>query len=270
MINDLNDALSFQREQRDIIIKIGAYLAPIKDFIEKSETDSSYADDINNIRRLQSLTMNQTLYSNIIQFLQKYGYSPYSSELLAPISNFIKLVANQTIPRKKLKSTGFISKMKAEFDVMAGGLIILSQISLPQIDINIKAQTPFQAYCFFSNLFSTVKDYIYIIDPYIDASLFYCYFYRLPNTMKIQIASSSDKWNKTIKEQVEAVEKLFMAEYSNYNRKDVPELHDRFIITETSAFQLGGSLKDAAKKSDFSVVKVSKAKRLELIDSYFK
>lgn len=148
--------------------------------------------------------------------------------------------------------------------------MILSQIPISPIDINIEAQTPFQAYCFFTNLFSTARDFLYIIDPYIDASLFNCYFYHLPNPMNIQIISSCDKWNKSIKDQIDAVEKLFIAEYPNYKRKDVPELHDRFIITETSAYQLGGSLKDAAKKADFSIIQVSETRRLELIDAYFK
>ena len=81
---------------------------------------------------------------------------------------------------------------------------------------------------------------MYVMDPWIDATLFYRYLYLVPKTTKIRIISSSNNWGNKIKE-VESVEELFKVEYPNYGRKDDPTLHDRRIITETAAFSLGAA-----------------------------
>lgn len=198
-----------------------------------------------------------------------YGVNFYFT-VSDPYHHFASLLAVQTLPSKRIKTEDFMAEMKKWHKIMAEGLIAISQIPLPSVDINIKAQSPFQAYCFFVYFLGGVRDFLYIIDPYIDSTIYYLYLYRLPNTVRIQIASSPAKWNKNVKEQIEAVEPLFSSEFANYIRKDYADLHDRFIITKTSALQLGGSLKDAAKKADFSIVQISEERRLELIDSYFK
>lgn len=111
---------------------------------------------------------------------------------------------------------------------------------------------------------------VYLVDPYLDTSLFVRYFYLLPSSVSIRIVSCADKWKETQRRQIEDVERLFSAEHVNYKRSDVPELHDRFVLTELACYQLGGSLKDAANKSDFSVVQLAESRRLELITTYFK
>jgi hypothetical protein len=269
LINSFEDALKFQREQQDIVIRIGAYLSPIEDFLRKSEGNLAYAEDINNIRRLQPHLGDKSFIQQVNQFLSKYHYLAYYPAISGPEGEFAHHFAVQTLPSQKINVEKFVARIKQYCAIMKEGLIAIAQLPSPPIDINIKAQSSFQAYCFFIGLLSTVKDFFYLVDAYIDASIFYNYFYRLPNTTKIKIASSPDKWNRTIKEQIEALEPLFLSEYPNYSRKDVPDLHDRFLITETVAYQLGGSLKDAAKKSDFSVVQISEARRLELISQYF-
>lgn len=270
MINNFNDALKFQHEQQDAAARIGAYLSPIKDFIDKSEVNLSYADDVNNIRRLQPHVGEQEFLSEIVEFLNRHNYLAYFSTIGDPYRQFASLLAVQTLPSKRIKTEDFMAGMKQWYRIMSEGLIAISQIPLPSTNINIKAQSPFQAYCFFVHLFAGVREFLYIIDPYIDATIFHLYFYRLPSALKIQIASSPERWNKNVKEEIEVVESLFSSEYANYIRKVYADLHDRFIITETAAFQIGGSLKDAARKADFSIVQISEERRLELINTYFK
>lgn len=269
MINNFEETLKFQQEQQNVVIRIGAFLTPIKDFIEKSQADLSYADDINNIRRLQPHVGDISFLTQINDFLRKYNYSTYYGEILTPYHHLASLLAIQTLPRKKKKPEEFLENIRKWTEAISEAAIAIAQIPSPSIDAHIKAQSPFQAYCFFTGLLLSVKDFFYLVDPYLDVSIFYNYFFRLPKTTKIQIASSPEKWNRTAKEQIEALEPLFQSEYPNYSRKNIADLHDRFIITETAAFQLGGSLKDAAKKSDFSVVQISEARRLELINQYF-
>lgn len=224
---------------------------------------------MNNIRRLQPHIGDMVFLVNINSFFWSYNYLTYYEHIASLYHHCASLLAIQTIPSKKKDTQVFLKDLQQWYNNLSEVAIAIAQIPSPPIDVHVKAQSPFQAYCFFIGLLLTVKDKLCLVDPYIDASIFYNYFFRLPNTIKIQIASSPENWNKTVREQIEAVEPLFRAEYPNYSRKDVADLHDRYIITETSAYQLGGSLKDAAKKSDFSIVQISESRRLDLINQYF-
>lgn len=267
-MNNIDDALKFQRERQDIAIKIGAYLAPIEVFLEKCKADQSFAADINEIRRLQPLVDNLSFLTAVDQFLNRYNYIAYFGGIASPYGSFANLLAQQTLPSKKKDTSTFVNGIESNYNVMAETLIAIAQIPLPPVDLTIKAQNPFTAYCFITHILSMVKDYLYVMDPWIDATLFYRYLYQVPKTTKIRIISSSDNWVKKIKE-VESVEELFKVEYPNYDRKDDPTLHDRRIITETAAFSLGGSIKDAAKKSEYTIVQLTETSRQELIRNHF-
>jgi len=267
-VNNIDDALKFQRERQDIAIKIGAYLAPIEVFLEKCKADQSFAADINEIRRLQPLVDNLSFLTAVDQFLNRYNYIAYFGGIASPYGSFANLLAQQTLPSKKKDTSTFVNGIESNYNVMAETLIAIAQIPLPPVDLTIKAQNPFTAYCFITHILSMVKDYLYVMDPWIDATLFYRYLYQVPKTTKIRIISSSDNWVKKIKE-VESVEELFKVEYPNYDRKDDPTLHDRRIITETAAFSLGGSIKDAAKKSEYTIVQLTETSRQELIRNHF-
>ena len=267
-MNNIDDALKSQCEQQDIVIKIGACLAPIGVFLEKCKGDQSFAADINAIRRLQPSVGNQSFLTAVHQFLSRYNYIAYFGGIASPYSSFANLLAQQTLPSKKKDTSTFINDIENNYNVMAETLSAIAQIPLPPVDLTIKAQNPFTAYCFITHILSTVKDYLYVMDPWIDATLFYRYLYQVPKTTKIRIISSSNNWGNKIKE-VESVEELFKVEYPNYGRKDDPTLHDRRIITETAAFSLGGSIKDAAKKSEYTIVQLAETSRQELIKDHF-
>lgn len=268
MINNFDGALDFQRQQQEASIMVGAALATLKDFLEKCEADLTYADDINNIRRLLLYTQD-TKFSNIRGFFDKFGYNLYFETIVSMHESLHYFLQRQTLPSEKSGSADFLKSFKKYFNQMAECQIAIAQIPLPNVDLSIKANTPFQAFCFFTDMFSTARKFLYIVDRYIDTSIFYCYLYRLPKDLEIKIVSLSDKWGNRMKEQVEAVEELFKTEYPSYSRKDNPCIHDRYIITETGAFEIGGSIKDAAKKSSFSVKSLSEPRHSELIKEYF-
>lgn len=267
-MNNIDAALKFQREQQDIAMKIGAYLAPIGVFLEKCKADQSFAADINAIRHLQPSVDNQSFLTAVDQFLSGYNYTAYFGGIASPCHSFAKLLAQQTLPSKRKDTSTFINDIENNYNVMAETLIAIAQIALPPVDLTIKAQNPFTAYCFVTRILSTVKDYLYVMDPWIDATLFYRYLYQVPKTAKIRIISSSKNWVRKI-EEVESVEELFKVEYPNYDRKDDPTLHDRRIITETAAFSLGGSIKDAAKTSEYTIVQLTETSRQKLIKNHF-
>lgn len=263
-----NTVIQFQNEQQDVVTKIGAYLEPIKIFISKCSENENYAEDINVLRSLQPFVGSKELLNSVHGFLTNNAYLAYYQELAHPFFAISNLVALQTLPSKRIKTDLFISAIEKNSRMIAEVLVAIAQIPSPPIDMTIKARQPFQSFCFLINILSTVKDYVYIVDQYVDSSLFYRYLYRLPNNLTIKVVSDSTKWTRGLNQFV-STEELFKAEYPNYQRIERNNLHDRFLITETTALSLGGSIKDAAKKSDFTLVQLSESRRQELIKDYF-
>jgi hypothetical protein len=147
-------------------------------------------------------------------------------------------------------------------------MIALAQIIPPAIDVNLKANNPFSAYCFISDILSNVSSRLMVIDPYLDQSIFYRYLYRLNNSIQITLVADENKLNGQRLNAFNSVQILFEAEYPNYELKMLQNLHDRYLVTEINAYVLGGSIKDAAKNSDYSITQVSEEKRKELLQTY--
>jgi len=147
-------------------------------------------------------------------------------------------------------------------------MIAVAQIVTPSVDANLKANNAFAAYCFISSMIDGITSDLILVDPYIDQSVFYRYLYRLPKETKIKIVTDKAKLKGTRLNEFESAEVLFESEYPNYTRELRDGLHDRYLITEANAYTLGGSIKDAAKKSDYSIVQLTDEKRTELYALY--
>lgn len=268
-MGELSTIQKFQQQQRDIVIQIGAYLSPIKEFIDQYHINPNYAEDINAIRQLISCVENDFLRISVLNFLGDNNIMVYYIGIATPYHGFNNMVSNQLMPSQKRTKEKFIEELQINYDKMSEGMMVFSQIPLPQIDVTLKAACPFQAFMFFTNLFESISDCIYIIDPWFDASIFYRYLFRLPTKTKIRLLLNSSNWKDKIRKEFKSAEQLFSLEYPNYIRRDDTTLHDRYIITNRFAYSLGGSIKDAAKKADYLVVQLTEEKRIELINKYF-
>ncbi len=147
-------------------------------------------------------------------------------------------------------------------------MIAIAQIETPSIDVNIKADNSFSAYCLISSIIEGTRSELVLVDPYIDQTIFYRYLYRLSKDIKIKIVTDEDKLKGIRLNEFESVEVLFQSEYPNYIRELRDSLHDRYIINEVNAYSLGGSIKDAAKKSDYSITQLTDEKRIEIYNLY--
>jgi hypothetical protein len=183
-----------------------------------------------------------------------------------------QLIDGQLLPSSKLNIELFNQKLKSYLKIINEVMMEIPRLPypsiLPNIDVNIKANNPFSAHCFLTSLITKVHMWILIIDAYPDESIFYRYLCRLSKDKQITIASHKDKLRGEKLKAFESVEVLFKEEYPKYQRKMFSDIHDRYIITETTGYRLGGSIKDAARKADFSVSEISKEVWKDLVDRY--
>jgi len=259
----------FQIAQQEIVAMIGAFLTSLNNFSDAIPDTNSEEIDLVSVRRLQTIAsdiMSKVVVIN--QFCNKYHYPTYFKELVRSVTRIITMLEYQTLPSKKLDAIPFKDQFLTHIGGISEVMIAIAQIVTPSIDANIKAKNAFSAYCFISSIIAGTTSEIIIVDPYIDQSIFYRYLFRLPKEIIVKIVTDKDKLAGDRLREFESVEYLFKSEYTNYTRKLRDALHDRYLIIDVNAYSLGGSIKDAARKSDFSIVQLSEDKKTELCAMY--
>jgi len=266
---NIDEIREFQTAQKEIVAMIGAFLVPLKSFYDSLPISENEAIDLTGIRRLQPIVSEfLSKAGDINQFCTKYHYPTYYKEIVRPAGRITVLLGNQTLYSKKLHIEPFTTQLNSAIELISEVMIAFAKIVTPSADVNLKAGNAFSAYCFISSLIDGTSSELIMVDPYIDQSIFYRYLYRLPKDIKIKIVTDEDKLTGARLKEFESVEVLYESEYPKYIRELRGGLHDRYIINEANAYSLGGSIKDAAKKSDYSIVQLTDEKRSELCKIY--
>ncbi|MBC8235467.1 hypothetical protein H8E77_38460 [bacterium] len=261
--------VKFQNGQRDAVAKLGAFLTCLESYSKFLETPDCLSKEIHEIRKLQPIVGEfMGCYREIHRFLNEFHYVAYAGHIGAPGNKISKLLANQTMPSKHIDISVFKQQFEAAKTTISEAMIAIAQIASSPIDTNLLAGNSFSAYCFINSIISTSTSQLIIVDPYIDKTVFYRYLCGLDNNLSITIASDSRKLKGNKLAEFESVEVLYKKEYPNYSRNMYDNLHDRYLVNEVNAYNLGGSIVHAAYKSDFSVVELTKEKRVEIVAKY--
>lgn len=257
----------FQKEQTSAVANIGAFVTCLDSFIEKIQEGGG--DENAEIRRMQPLVGEFLKWAHTLhKFLNEYHYVAYYKPIGSSANSISVLLANQTMPSTKVSKDNLLSALNAARSKISEAMMAISQIISSPIDANLVAGNAFSAYCFLRALIDSSEKEVVIIDPYLDKSVFYRYLTELDKKIAITLITDSRKLKGEKLVEFESVEHLFKRQYVNYRRTMHADLHDRYIINEVKAYNLGGSIAHAAFKSDFSVVEVSSDRRLEMLAKY--
>ncbi len=267
---DADEVMRVLRAQQETVIAIGAYLAPLQEFLQHCEENQNYASDVNNLLRLQRHLKDERLLEVTRRFLRLAGYAHYEGYIYGPYHDSLHALARQTIAKHSDHPTNFVQNLREQYERLASVMMTLAKLPIPNLDVNIKAGSSFEAFCFFRAMLNEHANHVYLFDAYVDASIFYLYLYALSTEAEVRVVTSPSKWKEKIRKEFELVECLFKQEYPNYGRVDADDLHDRHIVVDGVTYSLGGSLKDAAKKADFHVREVSQEIGEELINKYIR
>jgi len=109
----------------------------------------------------------------------------------------------------------------------------------------------FDAYVLLSNLISSAKSSIVLIDNYIDASIL-TLFSKNPHV-------TCTLYTSNISKQLELDIQKYTKQYGNLSVKTTKNFHDRFLICDETVYHFGASLKDLGHKV-FAVNKIHIAK----------
>jgi hypothetical protein len=102
----------------------------------------------------------------------------------------------------------------------------------------------------------SAKKRIYIIDPYVDHSLFTLYLDDAGPDVEIKVLT------KNMYDKFEAVARKFKAQRQNFEVRLLDDIHDRQILVDDRAWIFGQSLKNAGNKP-LSIIELMNPNLLE-------
>ena len=262
------ESLEYFSNQREVVAKLGALVTDIESTLAKIETSASDSVDLDVVRKLLP-TLNSFHDSfNGAKFYSTNNLETYSREVRRQVVRLSNRCQEQTLPSKAKPKGAFLTESKENVKVLGEVMIATAQLVPTPIDANLAAGTAFSAYLVLSELISKSVVRLMIIDPYLDDSIFYRYLDRIGNSVDVGLTTSTKILKGARLTKFEAIETVFKSQHSEYSRQFVEDLHDRYILSETCGYQLGGSLKDAGRKSDFSIIELSEERREQLISKY--
>jgi hypothetical protein len=123
-------------------------------------------------------------------------------------------------------------------------------------EIVLPENKPFDAFKVIEKILLSTKNKVWIIDPYVDHSIFTLYLGEIPSEAEIKILT------KTFRNKFEEVAKKFKGQRSNFEVRLSDDIHDRHVIIDDRAWVFGQSIKDTGIKS-LSIVECGDPKTIE-------
>ena len=269
MLTSAAEVTRWLKTQEDVLILASAYLAPVKAYLKRCETDSAFANDMNAVYQLHTLVEDWD-EGLLYRRLAELNLVPYYQAFSHPRNTLRIKVTSQTIPSRRLPTDKFLGLIRHEVDAISEVILAFAKVPPPPFSATLAAGTPFDGYLLVSRLVESATKYVYIADAYLDASLFDRYLYRVKPGVKVLLRTNPSKWNrKGWKEQFEQAEALFRAQHADYDRLYRGALHARYLVTETGGWRIDGSIKDIATTNDCPIHTITPEERDRVVGELF-
>jgi len=178
--------------------------------------------------------------------------------------NIIYLLVNALIIEEPHKKDEIIEKLRnIGWDLVDN---TLSPVDSEIIELFFEKGLVHSAYQKIRNIIHATTSEIYIVDPYIDQTIFEFFKMFVENKIDIQLLTLKLKGDYSHEK------KLFLDQYPNLtiNEKTTEDVHDRFIIVDNKeVYHIGASIKDAGKKV-FMINKIEDLKISQSIINSFR
>lgn len=194
-----------------------------------------------------SIDLNLTKEENYSNKTRKRAYLPRINEFIKNLEDNHALRAIYLIFQEILEIEGNQDEIKQNLQKIGWDLINNSIIPIDAkvIELYFEKGLVHSAYQKIRDIIHGSIKEIYIIDPYIDSSIFELFKYFQNDKFLIKILTCKKPPD------YDHEKKLFLQQYPNLiiDEKITKDFHDRFIIAdEKEIYHLGASIKDAGKK----------------------
>lgn len=244
--------MSRKREQADIIYKLGQLFGPV---LKAVENPSGYDQDEKARIVARYLADMPGFLNRVHDFTRSekgHDYMAHWNQIHNSVYDLHGLVINHPIDSQHFRNA-LIERSNKARDV------ILS-IPVPLDSTIYEARTPFSTYCLVKDICSTAKAEIIWLDRYFDQGIFHRYFADVPSNVLVTLITWPQSECKGARDtqryqEFMDVSKLFAQERgpAGYRLVTNQDFHDRWLCCDDKLFTLGGSIKDIAKDSTFTL-----------------
>ena len=241
-----------KKEQAEFIYKVGLVLQPVLEIVKNPKQ----FDQIERARvRGKFDVEQQKLLNELNKFCKDEEGVEYRKEMhdiQTPLTTINNVVYK------------FIDKqpeiMGADIEIHRQRLIeAIAAVPISVSSMVYEANSPFSTYCRIKELCETTKTEFIYVDRYIDQSIFHRYLEQIPIQANITIVTWPRNKHRNTRNYDEFIDisRLFSIERTGkYALMVEPNFHDRWLRSDGNLFHLGGSIKDAASSTVFTVSKV--------------
>ena len=269
MLTSAEEVTRWLKLQEEVVVVVSAYLAPVKAYLTKCEADPACVDDMAGVYQLHTLVQDWE-EGLLLDSLKKLNLYPYYHPFRDPRHRLEINTTNQTIPSRRRPSNEFVRLIRSGVDAMSEIVVAFAKVPPPSFSVTLAAGTPFGAYLLVSRLVESATQYVYIVDAYLDASVFDRYLYRVKDGVRVSLRTNPGNWRRNrLKEQFEEAEALYFAQHPEYDRTDRGDLHARYLITETGGWRIDGSIKDIAAAKDCPIHTITPEERDRVLTELF-
>lgn len=238
--------------QRDLIFKLGLLFSPLKDVLANP---AKYDNQTKN-RIGEKYEADKTAFlAEVESFCHDENGDFYSTEYKQVAHEFFYIRGGLT----GLFSSGRFSPTTARLEGAIPRIInAIEAIPIIPIAKILPANSPFSTYCTMKDLCNGTKQRLVWVDAYPVDNLFYRYLRDIGKNVKVTIVTNpplSGQGNLSRYRAFLDESKLYAVERgaAYYTLIEYPNLHDRWLRCDDALYHLGGSVKDASQKSDYSL-----------------
>lgn len=269
MLKTQEEVIRWLRLQEEVVIRVSAYLLPIKEYLEQCQADASYASDMTGVHQLYTHAENWDA-SWLLQTLRKMNLEPYNSAFEDPRYRLVVHATSQTIPNRRVTNDAFLVHLRTDCSLLAELVIAFAKIPCPSFCANFAAGTPFDAYVLVSRLVEAATQRVCIVDAYLDETIFTRYLYRAGDGVQVSLCTYPDGWNrKGWRDRFEQAEKLFASQHVAYRRLNRNNLHARYLIVDDRGWWIDSSIKDIAVSKDCPIHTITSAEVDQVVADHF-
>lgn len=127
-----------------------------------------------------------------------------------------------------------------------------------ELDMEVfDSSSPFTSYLKIRAIVESANKRLLFIDPWLGPGTLRRYFRDVQDKVKITVVTKQRKGNSEFEDFID-LSKLYADEKGNdkYCLMYHPDLHDRYLQCDDTVYHLGGSFKDAGRKSGFTITKI--------------
>ena len=239
---------SRKEQQAELLIQFGELIASMNELVNYPDQQTSQTRAKASAKFTHDRDSFQHLLNDFTGGEPGHDYQIENRQISKHLNSFTNQLVSFRDDTEKLRDE--LTRLKKA--------VIVSILSIPcELDSEVlEAGSPFTAFVKIRSICETANQELIFVDPYMGQGTVRRFFHGIPEQVTVTVITKQRGGNEFL--DFLDVSKLYADErgQSRYCLMYHPDLHDRYLKCDETVYHLGGSLKDAGRKSGYTISKI--------------